>query len=685
MKGNSHALDTQLTGDHMHPQFQRDFFDSLADDNQPTPQRQNLNSTNNSHRVRQPSPTYNERAQTAISHLFRRLLGSGHDWNEAIDAMMTHPPPVRTNDDTRDVMESPSVAKLVEMLPSEQQAPTQLLFRLYRDLPSPGVAYLSKASRGLLLRRFANPPNRRAVDARRYLSLVEDMKSAGLPLSRSLWSSAIYMAGRSSNGRVSKHRLVQAIGLWQQMEHLANIKADDVVFTILFDIAVKANQFVVAERLEKEMKKRDIRFQRWGLVSKIFSCGVRKNAEGVRANFDSFVSSGELVDTVVLNCVMSSFLRAGDTVTAKALYAQMLDSQEAQNRRDASLNEATIEDPVPSLATEFTFYRTKTKQLGNMLKKSKHLRHRLPAFHRALQDSLPMTPDTRTFYIWLQHCARRSGNLKMFMQVVEDMERTFTVPPRHMIYLLLFEGFSLHGRTKKTTPEWTRERLRLTWLGFIRAVRDSRARHLGLYQGPPGVTWDNPLRSVGPELNLEKEAASFDAPNKPDDLYVPLPSMSSESSTIVDRPDNESSQEAATDHESNVDQEDEIWEEEDPFAEDEPEGGDDAQISGIPENAGDALDTLESNFNVPVLTTEQEMDLNRQNIEYLATRLDNGVFVGRRMAIAILQAFGTCCGPDQVMEAWLQLEELWPSSKRTAIDMLIVREVVEDQMGQKHR
>ena len=696
IKESDHAVVTEPRG-HTHCPLQHTFFDSILDDYRPksTTKRadENQNSAGSSGGDEQPSPRYNERMQTAISRILGHLLGSGHDWNDAVDSMVTHAPPIMSNDDTRDVMESPSVAKLVEMLPSEQQATTQQLFRLYRDLPSPGVAYLSKYSRGVLLRRFANPPNRRPVDARRYLALVEDMKSAGLPMSRALWSSAIYMAGRMSNTRVSKQRLVQAIGLWQQMEHLAGIEADDVVFTTLFDMAIKANQFVVARRIELEMEKRNIRFQRWGLVSKIFSCGVQNNAIGVRDNFDAFVSSGELVDTVVLNCAMSSFLRAGDIITAKSLYAKMLDAQRAKNQ--AAPKRANLEDPTAPLSTEFSFYRAKTKQLGKMLKESKHLRKRLPAFHQALQDSLPMTPDTRTFYIWLHHCARRSGNLKMFMQVVEDMERTFTLPPRHMIYLLLFEGFSLHGRSRRTTPQWTRQRLRLTWLGFIRAVRDSRARQLGLYKDSTQMTWNNPLRSVtDSELGIEPDITS-DSPEKPDELYIPLPSTSSETPTpALDRSDQPKKSLTESVSESTLDQEDDLLEEvdflaenqaeNDFLAEDESEEGEFTELSGIPQDTDEALETLENNFNVRELTTEQEMDLDRQNVEYLESRLENGVFIGRRMAIAILRAFGTCYGPNEVMEAWLQLEALWPASTRTALDMIIVREVVEEEMTRKN-
>ena len=118
----------------------------------------------------------------------------------------------------RSAVEIPTVRALATALWQEEKS-TQYLFRLYRDLPIPGVSYLSKRTRGELLRRFSKPPNRRWVDARRYLALVEDMITSKLPLSLSLWTSAIHMAGRAA-GRVFKTgsgkgtRAVAANGAW---------------------------------------------------------------------------------------------------------------------------------------------------------------------------------------------------------------------------------------------------------------------------------------------------------------------------------------------------------------------------------------------------------------------------------------------------------------------------------------
>ncbi|KAJ6002682.1 hypothetical protein N7451_005229 [Penicillium sp. IBT 35674x] len=658
--------------------FEEHFFDSIPDVRQLTisPKKDIINDkpsevATEAYKPENLSLTRDDRVRNAVSDIFQRLFGDKYDWEDAVEAILPKQTFVRKVDDTRDAIETPSVARLVEALPSQEQATTQYLFRLYRDLPEPGVAHLSKASRGRLLRRLASPPNRRWADARRYLALVDDMNTAGLPMSRSLWSTAIHMAGRSNNGRVSKRRLVHAIGLWQQMEHVAGIQADDVVFNILFDVAIKANQFIVADRLEDEMRKREIRFSRSGLVSKIFSCGMRKDLEGIRGTFDYFVQSGELVDTVVLNCVMASFLRAGDVETAEQLYGRMLNAQ-VQHKKGSS-SSGTSPETSPSLSPEFTFYRAKTRELGRLLKKSKALKKSLPAYHRALQDSLPMTPDTRTFYIWLQFCTRVTGDLDMFMNVLRDMENTFSVPPRHLIYLYLFEGFGLHGRRRKNW--WTAEKLRLTWLSFIQAVRDSKARHSGFHRDAPAMVWENPLTSV----DVEAEIPDVNSSAKPDGLYMSFSSTGKDASSTIPEEKPQAS-EGPVENQSDEFARDE----EDVYEEDEFENEDISEDQPDNDLANLNLDA-EGIFTSRPLSLNQEGDPDHENLEYLSHRLENGVFVGRRMIILILRAFGTCCGPQEVMEAWLQLEQLWSPNKRKAIDVLAVKEVIDEQMSRNPR
>ncbi|KAJ5172440.1 hypothetical protein N7492_005033 [Penicillium capsulatum] len=634
-----------------------------------------------------PSLTRDQRLRITISSLFDRLFGENHGWEEAVEAILPKQTSVKTVDDSRDAVERPTVAALVGMLYADEPATTQQLFRLYRDMPSPGVAYLSKQTRGRLLRQFANPPNRRAVDARRYHALVDDMISAGLPMSRSLWSSAIHLAGRGGNGKVWERNMVHAIGIWQQMEHIAGIPADQVVFNILFDIALKGHQFTVANRLEAEMAKRGITFSRDGFVSKIYYHGMQKDVKGIRRTFDKFVESGELVDTVVLNCLMASFLRAGDLKTAREIYRQMMDAQEVA--RDGR----SISPHIPSLSAEFTLYRAKTRELGRMLRDAKSLKKRLPESHRAIQESVPMTPDTRTFYILLRHCVHGSGDLSMFMDVLRDMEQTFPIPPRHFIYILLFEGFALHGRRKKST--WTVERLRLTWHSFIRAVRDSQRRHPD-QPADQEMVWENPFVVADVDNEIPKaDSPDADAPepNTSENLYMPLLSTAETEPTLDETFTNFPSRPHSTvdlDYDPGNDRQSTRSTIQDSVHAEEAEEVADAELSPF---FSDELDpgtfaktsSGDSSQVTQLVLEDYGAGLNRQHHEYLKRRVSNGIFIGRRMVVVILRAFGTCCGSHEVMEAWLQLERFWPPTKRKALDAIAVKEVLDEQMSRPRR
>ncbi|KAL5362304.1 hypothetical protein BJX96DRAFT_153712 [Aspergillus floccosus] len=585
---------------------------------------------------------------TSASKLYRAVYGESLDWKQAVDAAMKELPAVSRRADKRlDAVELHSVEKFLEAMWDEKKS-NQYVFRLYRELPHPGVSYLSKRSRGALLRRFANPTNRRWVDARRYLGLVEDMIAAGLPISRSLWSSAIHLAGRAS-GKVCKKDLVRSIGLWQQMEHVGGVKSDGIVFGILFDIAIKAGQFTVADRLLEEMAKRDVSFSRAGKVSRIYYYGMLRDPDGIRQALDDFVASGEIVDTPVLNCLLASFLRAGDTETAESLYRRMLQSQ-----KSTGLDLEQRIQHQPGLTSELVVYRKKSRKLNTLLQISAPLREKLPEHHRALQEAFPMAPDTRTFHILLSFHCYETGDIQAFGSVLKDMEKTFAVPPRGMIYLLLFSGFARNGRKRKG---WTAERLRGVWKAYLRALYESRARFNDrLHSRPAKPTWENPLES---DPTLVK-ARPPSLPHTPRGLYTPLPTsnhVNESEKTHASTAGPRSTSTHASEEQSQP-----------------------SEHSEATYHDDDEIDTDE-------LFGHRTRDppTGHEELEGLERQIENGVFLGRRMIIIILRAFGTCCGPKEVMEVWLRLERLWQPKRRRALDVLAVKEELEKQMTRVRR
>ncbi|KAJ9297863.1 hypothetical protein DTO271G3_4084 [Paecilomyces variotii] len=563
-------------------------------------------------------------------HEQQRARSKKSSSNEPSTSTSTASPKMGKKDASRDMIENPAVERFVAALWDETKS-TQYIFRLYREIPSPGVAYLSKRSRGFLLRRFADPPDRRWVDARRYLALIEDMNAAGLPVSRALWTSAIHFAGRAS-GRVFKRDLRRAIGIWHQMERVAGIESDDVVFSTLFDIAIKAGQYTVADRLMEEMKTRGIPFRRSMKVSKIYYHGFLRDVEGIRRAFDDFIKSGEIVDTVVLNCLIVSFLKAGEPGTAEQLYDRMM---EAQKKLEKELQVGSQRLPHhPTLTSDMPTYRKRMRELRRTLNLSTSLRDELPEEHRLLQDSLSMAPDTRTFHIFLSYHASQTGNLFAFMSVLKDMERTFDVPPRAMVYLFLFEGFARFGRKRR---QWSAERLQDVWKSYLRLLYETRMSVIDRTTlRRDKLLWENPLSNSVDEEMREKLLK-----NTPNELYAPLPFREMNSK--------KQSKEGALD-------------EEDQYGTDETE-----------EDADE--DEAEE-----MLKNPRQAGVEKELGE-LEKRIENGVFLGRRVILAILRAFGACSGPYAVMNVWLRLERIWQPKKRKAIDVMAIKDELERQLS----
>ena len=224
------------------------------------------------------------------------------------------------------------------------------------------------------------------------------------------------------------------------------------------------------------------------------------------------------------------------------------------------------------------------------------------------------------------------------------MEDIYPVPPRGMIYLLLFDGFARHGRHKKG---WTAEKLRKVWKAYLRALYESKTRvHDRSFALPSSFVWENPLGG-GPTVPLVST-------NRSNPLYTPLPSAS------INLQDDLHEFEEHTEHPRGVD-EDVI----------------DISYRDTPD--------LYTDVDIPESHPTQPLPVEGDSLEPLEHRLENGVFLGRRMIKIILRAFGSCCGPDDVMEVWLRMESIWQPDKRKGLDVLAVKEELERQLNRTNR
>ncbi|KAK2763960.1 hypothetical protein FQN54_009579 [Arachnomyces sp. PD_36] len=518
----------------------------------------------------------------------------------------------------RDRIENPEVERLVTLL-REDKVDNQAIFKAYKTLPKPGVSLLSESSRGRLLHRFANPPKRRYVDARRYLAIFQDMNDAGLHMSASLWTAAIYLTGRCSP-TTSRVDLKAALGVWRRMEHEANIQSSSVTFNVLFDIAIKAEQYMVANSLLEEMNKRGIEFSRCGKVTQIFLCGLQQDAAGIYEAYNKLVRGGEIVDTIVLNCVMVSLIRAGEYDAAKRMYDRMKDVHQ-KNVGHAPGHQFLFNYNPPPI--NFSAYRKASKRFGRLLGASAYLSKTHPEQHRILQATVPLTPDSRTFHIFLSHHSRDSGDLQGFMEMVDDMETIFAFPPQGMVYIFLFEGFARHGRNKKNI--WTYERLKVAWASFLRALHQTKEK----------VAADRRTKLRREKMEWAKPADGTVEIGRPNEK---LPSFSF--SPIKEGSNGEKHTEAFGEN---------VGIEEDTELDDEHGHPHHPSNASSPDDVDDELDFNES---------------------------DHGVYLGRRIVIACLRAFAICGGNDAALEAWEKIHRLWKPNRVKAKDIMVTRAVL---------
>ena len=323
------------------------------------------------------------------------------------------------------------------------------LFESYQALPSPGVSYLPLDARKMLLQRLSVVEKKIERETLRYLSIVDDMKAAGIRLSRGEWNSAIHLAGRCFS-KVTATEVEHAIRTWKQMQEEAGVKSNHVTYNILFDIATKAGKFALAEMILKEMHARRMKVNRFSHVGLIYYHGLRGDGDGVRRAYRDLVEQGHIVDTVVLNCVIASLLRAGELAAADQVYQRM--KVMYAKRTGAKLPSNTFKG---------------SRELGKMLNRAAERFKKDSLIRQKLQDEQSLAPNVRTYVIYLEHHVSQTGELQCVANLLEEMQ-FLGLPIHGRLFMELFRGFFLHGGIRYTS--WTAARLEDVWTSFVHVL-----------------------------------------------------------------------------------------------------------------------------------------------------------------------------------------------------------------------
>ncbi|KAI9867240.1 MAG: hypothetical protein M1813_009518 [Trichoglossum hirsutum] len=398
----------------------------------------------------------------------------------AVGANTEGGPSIRQSRPAANGKEHKTIGKLVRSL-INRHTPHETIYELYKALPSPRVSYLSRRVLRLLLHRLSVVERKTETSMLRYLSVVDDMKAVGIPLTAGEWSSTIAFVGRCFS-RVSYAEIESALHLWKEMEGETGVRGSTVTFNILFDIAAKAGKFVLAEMILMEMQSRGLELDRYARVGLIYYHGLKGDGCGVRRAYREFVDAGEIVDTVVLNCVIAALVKAGEAAAAEQVYERMKAMH--RNRFGA---------PLPPLGWRGA------REISKLLREAVKAAKERPETYEKLRKNSSVAPDFRTYRILVFHHAVHTGEIERLAKLLDEMQ-FFQIPLHGSIFLALFKGFSIHGGVRYTT--WTRHRLESVWSSYLSALDDKIER---LYLGKWMIIWSlrSFARCAGKQRTLE--------------------------------------------------------------------------------------------------------------------------------------------------------------------------------------
>ncbi|KAK6955437.1 hypothetical protein Daesc_003075 [Daldinia eschscholtzii] len=345
---------------------------------------------------------------------------------------------------------SEAIQKLEEivLLKLRRPATTDLdeVFDRYLALPEPRASHMTARLRHQLLAVLGMTERKDSKSMLRYFSVVTDVKNSGFPLTLFEWNTAMSFASRYV-GRSTEVEVEAALHLWREMEQVAGVRASEVTFNILFDVSSKAGKFTLAEMIYQEMITRGFQFNRYHHVSLIHYFGLKRDTSGMRAAYKEMVESGEVIDSVVLNSIISGFLASGEEPSAERVYEKM---------KISARGISAIPDRNYSMQKNITKILMMFARVGK-----KH-----PDMRPNFQKTALISPDLQTYRLLINHYGPRLGDLSKVAQFLDEM-KLFEVQLHGAIFLALFKAFGKHG---SAGSDWSAARLVSVFNAFLDAL-----------------------------------------------------------------------------------------------------------------------------------------------------------------------------------------------------------------------
>lgn len=359
------------------------------------------------------------------------------------------------------------VRRVKQMLRGELgRVPLERLWNAYEVIPAPRPHYFSDANLRHMFRHLTWVEFKSVDGAmERYMRLLEDCIAQGIPLTQNIWNSAIAFCARWLR-QVTSEEVRAAVETWKRMEASGH-EATNVTFNILFDAAIRAGRFGLADTIYSELLARNMLLNRFLRTSVIYYAGLRKNGDSVRKAFRDLVNAGEIVDTAVMNCVMASLVRSGEGAAAENVFQRM-----------RSLHEQKFSTASPrSWQTGRKLGRILDRQAHELRQERDQLQSSFfgTAFStvdrkEAIQEATPIAPNARSYRILITYHTSITGDIERARALLDEM-RQRGLHVHGSIYYNYFLGFFKYGGFPRTA--WSRGALEDVWADFTAALGSS--------------------------------------------------------------------------------------------------------------------------------------------------------------------------------------------------------------------
>lgn len=339
------------------------------------------------------------------------------------------------------------------------------LWEAYEVLPSPRPRYLEDDLIKRIFRHFTWVELNTKEMMRRYFALLDDCVAERVRVKRMYWNRAIRFAGAWLKHATSEE-VRYAIETWMRMEQ-AGHPANHVTFNILFNIAVRAGRFALADTIHNELKARGMQLDRYFRSSYIYYAGMRRDGDAVRQAFRDLVNAGEIVDTTTMNIVIISLLRAGEAPAAENVFYRMKRLHEKK------------------FGTAALRHWRERKELAQLLNKTGEELRQEKEDHTAsffgahfadtdrreeVQKASPIAPNAQTYSLLIRYHAYTSGDIDAVHILLSEMH----AQEWHVhgsIYLHLLRGFYTHGGYASSA--WTYKQLEELWKEITNSMTSS--------------------------------------------------------------------------------------------------------------------------------------------------------------------------------------------------------------------